>query len=130
MGILNAANTEAVMNKLSHATKKLREMKRPLTTTIFEIAHQTVKNSKVLPSWHQVNQLEQLLILLATEKSQNDTGLALSCIQVQSWLQTLISEMVHHRYSGVIPIEICQLIDSSATEKELMLRNLGELKHF
>lgn len=70
LGVMNSVNTEIIMNKLSHANKQLREVERPITTSTSDMGHQVATTADLLPVWHQIRQLEGLLVIRAMEKTE------------------------------------------------------------
>lgn len=130
IGIINSANVEVVMNKLAHAAKQLREVKKPITSSISEIGHSIINNAEVMLVWHQMSQLEQLLMVQDLAKAQNETGFALSCPEAQIWIQVILRGIVRQGYSGIIPIECKQLITKATTAKERLLTDWWKLTYF
>lgn len=69
---------------LHQVTHQLQNIKDPITSALSAVCYQEWFTAKLLPKWHELNELDHFTLLDATNKQQNDTSIALCCIQAQT----------------------------------------------
>ncbi|XP_075344890.1 uncharacterized protein LOC142402885 [Mycteria americana] len=74
--------------------------------------------SDMLPQWGEVNEKDHQLIMDALGAAQHNVSLALSCIQAQLWMQSIVAAIIREGKEGTLPTEIQKVIWDNATEFE------------
>lgn len=70
--------------------------------------------SGILPQWQRTNERDHQLIVDA----QNNVSLALSCIQAQSWMQSMVEAIIRESEDGTLPTEIRKIFWDNETKFE------------
>ncbi|XP_067164812.1 uncharacterized protein [Apteryx mantelli] len=121
LGVLNSIDAEVLMNKLSRVTSDLHKLEHPLHSSLLALGTNQWLLSNVLPQWERINERDHHLIVNALGVAQYNVSLALSCIQAQLWMQSVVAAIIREGEEGTLPTEIRKVIWDNATkfEKEL-----------
>ncbi|KAK4820012.1 hypothetical protein QYF61_017391 [Mycteria americana] len=116
--VLNSIDAEVLANKLATATSDLNALKHPLQSSLSALGGSQWLLLDILPQWQEVNEKGHQLIVNALGVTQNNVSLALSCIQAQLWMQSIIAVIIQEGEEGTLPTEIRKVIWDNATEFE------------
>ncbi|XP_072707269.1 uncharacterized protein [Ciconia boyciana] len=116
--VLNSIDAEVLANKLATVTNDLSALKHPLQSSLSALGANQWLLSDMLPQWGKVNEKDQQLIVDALGVAQNNVSLALSCIQAQLWMQSIVAAIIREGEEGTRPTEIRKVIWDNATEFE------------
>ncbi|XP_068023774.1 uncharacterized protein [Melanerpes formicivorus] len=130
LGVLNSMNAEVLANKLEAVTSAVQGLFNPLNSSLANLGMGQWLVSEVLPTWEQINEKDHQLLLRALGTEQNNVSLALSCIQAQMWVQSVVAGILRDGESGVLPTEIRKIVWDAATEKERQLQAWWRLVNF
>lgn len=130
LGVLNSINAEVLENKLSLTTSDLYALRHPLQSSLSALGTNQWFLSDVLPQWEKTNMKDHQLIVDTLAASQNDTFLALGCIQAQIWIQSVVAAIVREGEGGTLPIEIWKVIWDNANEFERKFQSWWLLVNF
>ncbi|XP_074667534.1 uncharacterized protein LOC141917847 [Strix aluco] len=130
LGVLNSINSEVIMNKLATATQDLNQLQQPLHSSLLTLGNHQWLTSKLLPDWERTNIKDHSLILEGMKTLQKDTSLALSCIQAQMWVQSIISNILREGEEGILPTEVRKVIWDKALHQERELQSWWKLVNF
>ncbi|XP_076212573.1 LOW QUALITY PROTEIN: uncharacterized protein LOC143169181 [Aptenodytes patagonicus] len=118
LGVLNSIDAEVLVNKLSTATSDLNKLKHPLQSSLLALGTNQWLLSDILPQWERINERDHQLIVDALGAAQNDVSLALSCIQAQLWMQSMVAAIIREGEEGTLPTEIQKVVWDNATKFE------------
>ncbi|KAK4806026.1 hypothetical protein QYF61_007003 [Mycteria americana] len=118
LGVLNSIDAEVLANKLATVTNDLGALKHPLQSSLSALGANQWLLSDLLPQWGKVNEKDHQLIVDALGAAQNNVSLALSCIQAQLWMQSIVAAIIREGEEGTMPTEIQKVIWDNATEFE------------
>uniref|UniRef100_A0A8C5TKU6 Integrase catalytic domain-containing protein n=1 Tax=Malurus cyaneus samueli TaxID=2593467 RepID=A0A8C5TKU6_9PASS len=130
LGILNNIDSEVLMNRLAATTRDLRKLQQPLQSSLSALGTHQWLLSNILPDWEKVNTKDHKLIVDALSATQNNTSLALSCIQAQLWMQSVAASIIREGKEGTFPTEIWKIIWDHATEFEKEYQSWWNLVNF
>ncbi|XP_071413119.1 uncharacterized protein [Pithys albifrons albifrons] len=130
LGVLNSMNAEVLANKLEVVTSGVQSLLKPLNSSLTNLGMGQWLVSEVLPTWEQINERDHQLLLRALDTEQNNVSLALSCIQAQMWVQSVVAGILRDGDNGVLPTEIRKIVWDAATEKERQLQAWWRLVNF
>lgn len=106
VGTLNATDVEVIKSKLSLIVDQLDSLSNPINDSLVQLGMRLWLNSEILPLWEQMEENDHTLILEAVNKSQVDLSLALSCLQDQLWMQSIMAHLLRPGYRSHIPMEV------------------------
>ena len=66
--------------------------------------------SDILPQWERINERDHQLIVDALGAARNNVSPALSCIQAQLWMQSMVALIIREGENGTLPTEIRKVI--------------------
>ncbi|KAK4823936.1 LOW QUALITY PROTEIN: hypothetical protein QYF61_008322 [Mycteria americana] len=118
LGVLNSIDAEVLANKLATVTNDLSALKHPLQSSLSALGANQWLLSDILPQWGEVNEKDHQLIVDALGVTQNNVSLALSWIQAQLWMQSIVAAIIREGEEGTLPTEIRKVIWDNATEFE------------
>ncbi|KAK4806434.1 LOW QUALITY PROTEIN: hypothetical protein QYF61_013927 [Mycteria americana] len=91
LGVLNSIAAEVLAKKLATVTNDLSALKHPLQSSFSALGANQWLLSDILPQWGEVNEKDHQLIVDALGVTQNNVSFALSCIQAQLWMQSVVA---------------------------------------
>lgn len=130
LGVLNAIDSEVIMNKLAATTRDISKLQQPLRSSLLALGAQQWLISKVVPDWGRANTEDHLFIADAVGTLQGDIALAMSCIQAQLWMQTVAESIIREGEEGILPTEIRKMVWDNATETERRLQSWWNMVNF
>ncbi|RMC21231.1 hypothetical protein DUI87_02089 [Hirundo rustica rustica] len=130
LGVLNGIDSEILMNKLATATNDLVKLRQPLQSSLLALGTSQWEISKILPKWKEAEDQDHKLIINALNIAQNNVSLALSCIQAQLWIQSIVALVVREGNEGTFPIEIRKIVWDNASNLERKLQSWWTLVNF
>ncbi|KAK4818000.1 hypothetical protein QYF61_004113 [Mycteria americana] len=130
LGVLNSMNMEVLANKLEAVTSGVQGVLNPLNSSLASLGMGQWLVSEVLPTWEQISEKDHQVLLQALGIEQNNISLALSCIQAQMWVQSVVAGILRDGDNGVLPTEIRKIVWDAATEKERQLQAWWRLVNF
>ncbi|XP_027758309.1 uncharacterized protein LOC114067216 [Empidonax traillii] len=130
LGILNSMNAEVLANKLEAVTSGVQSLFKPLNSSLTSLGMGQWLVSEVLPTWEQIDEKDHQVLLRALGIEQSNVSLALSCIQAQMWVQSVVAGILRDGDNGVLPTEIRKIVWDAATEKERQLQAWWRLVNF
>nr|XP_010297308.1 PREDICTED: uncharacterized protein LOC104632952 [Balearica regulorum gibbericeps] len=130
LGVLNSMNAEVLANKLEAVTSGVQGLLSPLNSSLASLGMGQWLVSEVLPTWEQISEKDHQVLLQVLGIEQNNVSLALSCIQAQMWVQSVIAGILRDGDNGVLPTEIRKIVWDAATEKERQLQAWWRLVNF
>ncbi|KAK4818868.1 hypothetical protein QYF61_021073 [Mycteria americana] len=90
LGVLNSIDAEVLVNKLGTTTSDLNKLEHTLQSSLLALGSNQWLLSDILPQWEKINERNHQLIVDALGVAQNNLSLALSCIQAQLWMQSMV----------------------------------------
>ncbi|KAK4811065.1 hypothetical protein QYF61_016351 [Mycteria americana] len=93
LGVLNSIDAEVLVNKLS-TTSDLNKLEHPLRSSLLALGTNQWLLSGILPQWERINERDHQLIVDALGVAQTNVSLALSCIQAQLWMQSMVAAII------------------------------------
>ncbi|RMC10979.1 hypothetical protein DUI87_12171 [Hirundo rustica rustica] len=130
LGVLNGIDSEILMNKLATATNDLVKLRQPLQSSLLALGTSQWEISTILPKWKEAEDQDHKLIISALNIAQNNVLLALSCIQAQLWIQSIVALVVREGNEGTFPIEIRKIVWDNASNLERKLQSWWTLVNF
>ncbi|XP_074673093.1 uncharacterized protein LOC141920293 [Strix aluco] len=130
LGVLNSIDSEVIMNKLAMATQDLNQLQHPLHSLLLTLGNHQQLTSNLLPEWEEISIKDHSLIIEGMEALQNSSSLALSCIQAQMWVQSIISNILREGEEGILPMEIRKIIWDKALSQERELQSWWKMVNF
>uniref|UniRef100_A0A8C3RGZ0 Uncharacterized protein n=1 Tax=Cyanoderma ruficeps TaxID=181631 RepID=A0A8C3RGZ0_9PASS len=130
LGVLNSMNAEVLANKLETVTSGVQGLLKPLNSSLSSLGMGQWLVSEVLPTWEQISEKDHQVLLQALGIEQSNVSLALSCIQAQMWVQSVVAGILRDGDNGVLPTEIRKIVWDAATEKERQLQAWWRLVNF
>ncbi|NP_001159385.1 uncharacterized protein LOC422926 [Gallus gallus] len=130
LGVLNSMNAEVLANKLEAVTSGVQGLLNPLNSSLTSLGMGQWLVSEVLPTWEHISEKDHQVLLQALGIEQNNVSLALSCIQAQMWVQSVIAGILRDGDNGILPTEIRKIVWDAATEKERQLQAWWRLVNF
>ncbi|XP_067153359.1 uncharacterized protein [Apteryx mantelli] len=130
LGVLNSMNVEVLANKLEAVTSGMQGLINPINSSLANLGMGQWLVSDVLPAWEQISEKDHQVLLQALGIEQNNVSLALSCIQAQTWVQSVVAGILRDGDNGVLPTEIRKIVWDAATEKERQLQAWWRLVNF
>ena len=130
LGVLNSIDAEVLVNKLSTTTSDLYRLKHPLRSSVLALGTNQWLSSEILPQWEKMNEKDHQLIIDALREAQINISLALSCIQAQLWMQSMVAAIIREGEEGTLPTEIRKVIWDNATEFEKEFQSWWYLVNF
>ena len=118
LGILNTIDAEVLMNKLTATTKDLIKLEHPLKSSLSALRASQWLLPDALPQWERIEENDHQLVTKALGATQSNASLALSCIQAQLWIQSIVAAIIKEGEGGTLPTEIRKLIWDNASEFE------------
>ncbi|KAK4810571.1 LOW QUALITY PROTEIN: hypothetical protein QYF61_004534 [Mycteria americana] len=106
LGVLNSIDAEVLINKLSATTSDLNKLEHPLRSSLLALGTNQWLLSDILPQWKRINERDHQLIVDALGVAQTNVSLALSCIQAQLWMQSMVAAIIREGEEGTLPTEI------------------------
>ena len=94
LGVLNSIDAEVLANKLATVTSDLNALKHHLQSSLLALGNNQWLLADKFPQWGKVNEKDHQLITDALGAAQNNASLALSCIQAQLWIQSIVAAVV------------------------------------
>ncbi|KAK4806952.1 hypothetical protein QYF61_027319 [Mycteria americana] len=82
------------------------------------------------PQWERIHERDHQLIVDALGVAQSNVSLALSCIQAQLWMQSMVAAIIREGEEGTLPTEIQKVIWDNATEFEKEFQSWWYLVNF
>lgn len=130
LGVLNSMNVEVLANKLEAVTSGVQGILSPLNSSLASLGMGQWLVSEVLPTWEKISEKDHQVLLQALGIEQNNVSLALSCIQAQMWVQSVVAGILRDGDNGVLPTEIRKIVWDAATDKERQLQAWWRLVNF
>ncbi|XP_074667533.1 uncharacterized protein LOC141917846 [Strix aluco] len=130
LGILNTIDAEVLVNKLTATTEDLIKLEHPLKSSLSALGASQWLLSDILPHWERIEENDHQLIAKALGATQSNTSLALSCIQAQLWIQSIVAAIIREGEGGTLPTEIRKLIWDNASEFEREFQSWWQLVNF
>ncbi|XP_059701393.1 uncharacterized protein LOC132326766 [Haemorhous mexicanus] len=130
LGVLNSMDAEVLANKLETVTSGVQGLLKPLNSSLSSLGMGQWLVSEVLPTWEQISEKDHQVLLQALGVEQSNISLALSCIQAQMWVQSVVAGILREGDNGVLPTEIRKIVWDAATEKERQLQAWWRLVNF
>lgn len=130
LGVLNSMNVEVLANKLEAVTSGVQGLLSPLNSSLASLGMGQWLVSEVLPTWEKISEKDHQVLLQALGIEQNNVSLALSCIQAQMWVQSVVAGILRDGDNGVLPTEIRKIVWDAATDKERQLQAWWRLVNF
>lgn len=130
LGVLNSMNVEVLANKLEAVTSGVQGILSPLNSSLASLGMGQWLVSEVLPTWKKISEKDHQVLLQALGIEQNNVSLALSCIQAQMWVQSVVAGILRDGDNGVLPTEIRKIVWDAATDKERQLQAWWRLVNF
>ncbi|XP_066405256.1 uncharacterized protein [Molothrus aeneus] len=130
LGVLNSMDAEVLANKLETVTLGVQGLLKPLNSSLSSLGMGQWLVSEVLPTWEQISEKDHQVLLRALGMEQSNVSLALSCIQAQMWVQSVVAGILRDGDNGVLPTEIRKIVWDAATEKERQLQAWWRLVNF
>ncbi|XP_066845245.1 LOW QUALITY PROTEIN: uncharacterized protein [Anser cygnoides] len=130
LGVLNGIDSEILMNKLATATSDLTKLKQPLQSSLLALGTSQWQVSKVLPIWEKAEDQDHRLIIDALSMAQDNVSLALSCIQVQLWMQATAALIIREGSEGIFPAEVRKIVWDNANDFEKKFQSWWTLVNF
>lgn len=130
LGVLNSMNVEVLANKLEAVTSGVQGILSPLNSSLASLGMGQWLVSEVLPTWEKISEKDHQVLLQALGIEQNNVSLALSCIQAQMWVQSVVAGILRDGDNGVLPTEIRKIVWDAATDKERHLQAWWRLVNF
>ncbi|KAK4811143.1 hypothetical protein QYF61_019774 [Mycteria americana] len=130
LGVLNSIDAEVLINKLSATTSDLNKLEHPLRSSLLALGTNQWLLSDILPQWKRINERDHQLIVDALGVAQTNVSLALSCIQAQLWMQSMVAAIIREGEEGTLPTEIRKVIWDNATKFEKEFQSWWYLVNF
>uniref|UniRef100_A0A8D2P6W1 Envelope glycoprotein n=1 Tax=Zosterops lateralis melanops TaxID=1220523 RepID=A0A8D2P6W1_ZOSLA len=130
LGILNSIDSEVLLNKLAATTTDLTQLQQPLQSSLSALGTQQWLLSNILPNWEKVNVKDHKMIIDALDVTQNNISLALSGIQAQLWMQTVVASIIREGEEGIFPTEIQKIVWDNANYFEREFQSWWKLVNF
>ena len=130
LGVLNSIDAEVLVNKLSTTTSDLNKLEHPLRSSLLALGTNQWLLSDILPQWKRINERDHQLIVDALGVAQTNVSLALSCIQAQLWMQSMVAAIIREGEEGTLPTEIRKVIWDNATKFEKEFQSWWYLVNF
>ncbi|XP_076194341.1 uncharacterized protein LOC143160464 [Aptenodytes patagonicus] len=130
LGVLNSIDAEVLVNKLSVATSDLSKLEHPLWSSLLTLGTNQWLLSDLLPQWERINEKDHQLIANALGTAQNNVSVALSCVQAQLWMQSMVAAVIREGEEGTLPTEIRKVIWDNATKFEKEFQSWWYLVNF
>ncbi|XP_067170013.1 uncharacterized protein [Apteryx mantelli] len=130
LGVLNSIDAEVLVNKLSTTTGDLNKLEHPLRSSLLALGTNQWLLSDVLPQWEGINERDHQLIVDALGAVQINVSLALSCIQAQLWMPSMVAAIIREGEEGTLPTEIRKVIWDNATKFEKEFQSWWYLVNF
>ncbi|KAK4828276.1 hypothetical protein QYF61_024941 [Mycteria americana] len=130
LGVLNSIDAEVLVNKLSTTTSDLNKLEHPLRSSLLALGTNQWLLSDILPQWKRINERDHQVIVDALGVAQTNVSLALSFIQAQLWMQSMVAAIVREGEEGTLPTEIRKVIWHNATKFEKEFQSWWYLINF
>ncbi|KAK4825339.1 hypothetical protein QYF61_026858 [Mycteria americana] len=115
LGVLNSIDAKVLLNNLRKTTSDLNELEHPLQSSLLALGTTQWLLSDMLPQWERISERDHQLIVDALSAAQNNVSLALSCIQAQLWMQSMVAAVIREGEEGTLPSEMRKVIWDKAT---------------
>lgn len=109
LGVLNSMNVEVLANKLEAVTSGVQGILSPLNSSLASLGMGQWLVSEVLPTWEKISEKDHQVLLQALGIEQNNVSLALSCIQAQMWVQSVVAGILRDGDNGVLPLSLIHI---------------------
>lgn len=107
LGVLNTIDSDVLMNTLAVAGSNLVKLQKNLYKSfLLALGTSQWKLSRVLPGWENTEEQAHELTIIVLDTVQDNVSLALSCMQVQLWMQSVAASIIQEGGQGTFPTEI------------------------
>lgn len=129
LGVVSAIDNARLAKNITKVALGTQDMVHPIEESIRGLDKVQLDVAELLPMWIKSQEEDHLKLIQAMQDIQNETALALACVQIQSMLLELVRNIIREALTGRLPLEIATLVKNMFSPFEQENPDLWTMLH-